>query len=93
MATPGIPADRVKILRYACARAMPDPILIEEEKKGMVTWSSPAARCLEARRTGFGTASGNHRASQKGLGRISAVIDVESVFNLDPRLLFARKLL
>lgn len=34
MATPGTPADRVKILRDAYANAMADPSLIEEAKKG-----------------------------------------------------------
>jgi tripartite-type tricarboxylate transporter receptor subunit TctC len=34
MATPGTPADRVKILRDAYAKAMADPGLIEEAKKG-----------------------------------------------------------
>ncbi len=34
MATPGTPADRVKILREAYARALSDPSLIEEAKSG-----------------------------------------------------------
>jgi tripartite-type tricarboxylate transporter receptor subunit TctC len=34
MATPGVPADRVKVLRDAYARALSDPSLIEEAKKG-----------------------------------------------------------
>lgn len=47
MATPGTPADRVKILRDAYAKALADPGLIEEAKKGKMDMEPARGEALQ----------------------------------------------
>jgi tripartite-type tricarboxylate transporter receptor subunit TctC len=48
VAGPGTPADRVKTLRDAYARAMRDPGLIEEAKKGQMDMEHTPGETLQA---------------------------------------------
>jgi len=48
VAAPGTPADRVKTLRDAYARAMRDPGLIEEAKKGQMDMEHTPGEDLQA---------------------------------------------
>jgi tripartite-type tricarboxylate transporter receptor subunit TctC len=47
-ASPGIPPERVKILREAYAKAMRDPGLIEEAKKGKMDMDPSSGEELQA---------------------------------------------
>jgi len=48
VASPGTPPDRVKILRDAYARAMKDPGLIDEAKKGQMDMEHTPGENLQA---------------------------------------------
>jgi len=48
VASPGTPPDRVKVLRDAYARAMKDPGLIDEAKKGQMDMEHTPGENLQA---------------------------------------------
>jgi hypothetical protein len=47
MATPGTPADRVKVLRDAYARALSDPSLIDEAQRGKMDMEATRGEVIQ----------------------------------------------
>ena len=71
LATPGIPSDRVKLLRDAYTQMLKDPEFLADANKRQWEINPSAVKGWKLGQRGYQSAAGNHRADEKSNGRMS----------------------